>query len=57
MPYLYHPPLLTRSIEPRPTSETVLRRALRALVHHLKANYPDTAEARLRAFGCRKESY
>ncbi len=34
-----------------------LRQALRALIHHLKANYPDAFEARLRAFGFQKESY
>ncbi|MBO0360290.1 hypothetical protein J0X19_20185 [Hymenobacter sp. BT186] len=38
-------------------SETQLRKALRALIHHLKANYPDTFEARLREFGFQKESY
>lgn len=32
-------------------------KALRALVHHIKANYPDTFEAKLREFGFQKESY
>ena len=38
-------------------TEKQVRRALRALVHHLKANYPDTTEARLREFGFQKEGY
>lgn len=38
-------------------TEKQVRRALRALVHQLKANYPDTAEARLREFGFQKEGY
>ncbi|RYU81008.1 hypothetical protein [Hymenobacter persicinus] len=37
--------------------EQKLRKALRALIHHLKANYPDTFEAKLREFGFQKESY
>ncbi|MBT9392962.1 hypothetical protein KLP40_07295 [Hymenobacter sp. NST-14] len=37
--------------------EAQVRRALRALIHHLKANYPDTYQAQLRAFGFQKESY
>lgn len=37
--------------------ELQLRRALRALIHHIKANYPDTFEAQLRTFGFQKESY
>ena len=35
--------------------EQQVRRALRALVHHLRANYPDTFEAQLRGFGFQKE--
>ena len=38
-------------------SEAQLRKALRALIHHVKANYPDTFEAKLREFGFQKESY
>lgn len=34
-----------------------VRKALRALIHHIKANYPDTFEAQLRGFGFQKESY
>lgn len=34
-----------------------VRKALQALIHHIKANYPDTFEAQLRAFGFQKESY
>lgn len=37
--------------------EAQVRKALRALIHHLKANYPDTFEAQLRVFGFQKESY
>ena len=37
--------------------EEQIRKALRALIHHLKANFPDTFEARLREFGFQKESY
>jgi hypothetical protein len=37
--------------------EAQVRQALRALIHHLKANYPDTFEAQLRAFGFQKERY
>lgn len=37
--------------------EAQVRQALRALIHHLKANYPDTVAAQLRAFGFQKESY
>jgi hypothetical protein len=37
--------------------EQAVRKALRALIHHIKANYPDTFEAQLRGFGFQKESY
>lgn len=37
--------------------EQQLRKALGALIHHIKANYPDTFAAQLRAFGFQKESY
>ncbi|QNH62618.1 hypothetical protein [Hymenobacter sediminicola] len=37
--------------------EQLLRKALGALIHHIKANYPDTFAAQLRAFGFQKESY
>ncbi|TYZ08934.1 hypothetical protein FY528_12020 [Hymenobacter lutimineralis] len=37
--------------------EEKVRKALRALIHHLKANYPDSFEARLREYGFQKESY
>ena len=37
--------------------EVQVRKALRALIHHLKAHYPDTFEAQLRLFGFQKESY
>ncbi|SHL43119.1 hypothetical protein [Hymenobacter psychrotolerans] len=37
--------------------EQQLRKALGALIHHIKANYPDTFAAHLRAFGFQKESY
>jgi hypothetical protein len=34
-----------------------VRKALRSLIHHVKANYPDTYEAELRGFGFQKESF
>ncbi|GAB3829923.1 hypothetical protein [Hymenobacter jeollabukensis] len=37
--------------------ERQLRQALRALIHHIKANYPTTHNAQLRVFGFQKESY
>ncbi|MCB2378549.1 hypothetical protein LGH70_13195 [Hymenobacter sp. BT635] len=37
--------------------EEQLRKALRALIHHIKAQFPDTFEAKLREFGFQKESY
>ncbi|GAB2944236.1 hypothetical protein GCM10027048_06220 [Hymenobacter coalescens] len=38
-------------------SEAQVRKALRALIHHVKANYPDTYEAELRGFGFQKETF
>lgn len=37
--------------------EQQLRKALGALIHHIKANFPDTFAAQLREFGFQKESY
>ncbi|MCB2406476.1 hypothetical protein [Hymenobacter lucidus] len=37
--------------------EEQVRKTLRALIHHIKAQFPDTFEARLREFGFQKESY
>ncbi|OON67865.1 hypothetical protein [Hymenobacter sp. CRA2] len=37
--------------------ERALRQALRALVHYIKASYPTTYQAELRAFGFQKESF
>ncbi|UOQ73194.1 hypothetical protein [Hymenobacter cellulosilyticus] len=37
--------------------EEQVRKALRALIHHIKAQFPDTFEAKLREFGFQKESY
>lgn len=37
--------------------ERQLRQALRALIHHIKANYPTSYQAQLRLFGFQKESY
>lgn len=34
-----------------------VRKALRSIIHHIKANYPDTWEAELRGFGFQKESF
>ncbi|WP_400192962.1 hypothetical protein [Hymenobacter sp. B81] len=37
--------------------EAQVRKALRALIHHVKAHYPDTWKAELRVLGFQKESY
>ncbi|OON71126.1 hypothetical protein [Hymenobacter sp. CRA2] len=37
--------------------EAQVRKGLRALIHHIKANYPDTYEAELRGFGFQKETF
>jgi hypothetical protein len=37
--------------------ERQLRQALRALIHHIKANYPTTHKTQLRVFGFQKENY
>ncbi|RTQ48520.1 hypothetical protein EJV47_16240 [Hymenobacter gummosus] len=34
-----------------------VRKGLRSIIHHVKANYPDTWEAELRGFGFQKESF
>ncbi|GAB3842515.1 hypothetical protein [Hymenobacter jeollabukensis] len=34
-----------------------VRKGLRSIIHHVKANYPDTWEAELRGFGFLKESF
>ncbi|WP_277881397.1 hypothetical protein [Hymenobacter cyanobacteriorum] len=39
------------------TAKLELRKVLQAVVYAPKANYPDTFEAELRAWGFRKESY
>lgn len=47
----------SRKVGAKVQQERQLRQALRALVHHIKANYPTSYKAQLRAFGFRKESY
>ncbi|MCR5888188.1 hypothetical protein LRS06_10510 [Hymenobacter sp. J193] len=44
-------------VDTKVQGEAKLRKALRALIHHLKANYPDSFEAKLREYGFQKESY
>jgi len=38
-------------------SKQQIRKVLAALIHHIKANFPDTFAAKLREFGFQKESY
>ncbi|MBT9393170.1 hypothetical protein KLP40_08335 [Hymenobacter sp. NST-14] len=47
----------SRQVSAKGQGELQLRKALGALIHHLKAHYPDTFAAQLRAFGFQKESY
>ncbi|UOQ96131.1 hypothetical protein MUN81_12790 [Hymenobacter sp. 5317J-9] len=48
---------VSKSVSQKDTAKLELRKVLQALVYALKANYPDTFEAELRAWGFRKESY
>lgn len=47
----------TVKVNVKTQGEQQVRKALRALIHHVKANYPDTWEAELRGFGFLKESF
>ncbi|MBG8556388.1 hypothetical protein [Hymenobacter guriensis] len=48
---------LSGKVSTKVQGEEKVRKALRALIHHLKANYPDSFEAKLREYGFQKESY
>lgn len=48
---------VSKSVSQKDTAKLELRKVLQAVVYALKANYPDTFEAELRAWGFRKESY
>ena len=48
---------VSKSVSKKDTAKLELRKVLQAVVYALKANYPDTFEAELRAWGFRKESY
>ena len=45
------------AVSQKDQGEAQVRKALRALIHHVKANFPDTWEAELRGFGFQKENY
>ena len=48
---------VSKSVSQKDAAKLELRKVLQAVVYALKANYPDTFEAELRAWGFRKESY
>ena len=48
---------VSKSVSSKDTAKLELRKVLQAVVYALKANFPDTFEAELRAWGFRKESY
>jgi hypothetical protein len=48
---------VSKSVSQKDTAKLELRKVLQAVVYALKANFPDTFEAELRAWGFRKESY
>lgn len=48
---------VSKSVSRKDKAKLELRKVLQAVVYALKANYPDTFEAELRAWGFRKESY
>ena len=48
---------VSKSVSQKDTAKLELRKVLQAVVYGLKANYPDTFEAELRAWGFRKETY
>ncbi|GAA4390810.1 hypothetical protein [Hymenobacter koreensis] len=47
----------SQKVNTKDRGEAQVRKALRALIHHVKANYPDAWEAELRGFGFQKESF
>jgi hypothetical protein len=48
---------VSKSVGQKDVAKQELRKVLQAVVYALKANFPDTFEAELRAWGFRKESY
>jgi hypothetical protein len=48
---------VSKSVSQKDTAKLELRKVLQAMIYALKANFPDTFEAELRAWGFRKESY
>lgn len=48
---------VTQGVSKKDASKKELRRALQAIIYALRANYPDTYAAELRAWGFRKVSY
>ena len=48
---------ISHKVSKKEESKKIVLKALRAIIYLLKANYPDTFEAELRAWGFRKESY
>jgi hypothetical protein len=48
---------VSKSVSQKDTAKLELRKVLQAVVYALKANFPDTFEAELRAWGFLKESY
>ena len=48
---------VSKSVSQKDTAKLELRKVLQAVVYALKANFPDTFDAELRAWGFRKESY
>jgi hypothetical protein len=48
---------VSKSVSRKDTAKLELRKVLQAVAYALKANYPDTFEAELWAWGFRQESY
>jgi hypothetical protein len=48
---------VSHKVSKKDEAKKTLRKALQAIIYLLKANYPDTFESELRAWGFRKESY
>jgi hypothetical protein len=48
---------VTKSVSKKDEAKKELRRVLQAVVYALRANFPDTYAAELRAWGFRKTSY
>ncbi|KAA9333011.1 hypothetical protein F0P96_08480 [Hymenobacter busanensis] len=47
----------SQKVDAKDQGEAQVRKALRAIIHHVKANFPDTWEAELRGMGFQKESF